>query len=1077
MRKLLLSAMIVLGLIIPQQSSATKINILKSKDKKVFQKRTHFLENYFSKPGKPELNKRNGNKLLVLLIEFDDTELFEDNPQTTGNGKFQIDPTDYPITLGKPPHDRDFFLMQLEALKHYYRAASLYSNDGFNEYGFNLEYDIFPQPEVPGVFQAYTLPHEMAYYSPAGASYELMISRFEEYFQDCFTIADGDEDIDFSQFGHFMLIHAGSDWQHDIFGDTPSDMPSFFIKIGEGKEVIVDQGIIIDNSCNIPETITQDIQINNGGDPASVEGYGLINAVMAHEFGHSMGFVDLYNTRNNYPAVGYYDIMDSGGMGGLTLPFDENGEINYDDYQYFYDIEGGLPILPGVWSRLIAWEEDFRDRGILKDFSELNFDEIIEINPAEKKIIPNENIPYFVKLQFNDHEYILIENRQIDPDGDGGTAVQSSPDQRVILYPTPISDTAMDTISYEYDYLLPGWFKATGEAIGGGLVIWHIDEEILYENNNFENNTINQFHDRRAVKIIEADNIEDIGNPYAPPWSWRGTEYDPFYKYSPVLDENGFFVQWDEQFSSTGPIATHNDSLSGITEPPLASNEGNPSIYAVYEISSYSLEENIERVMSFKIGTHLFNHTEKLTECDSITAVGLIGNSYDFPTFPIISETGINFFTLMGGSWFENQFGETLPFHYETESPIFSFNYFEDNYDEKNEYIIVSDKTLNFVTPINTEENPPIELTFSSEISEVPLFLEENSSLVIPTFNKLFIEQDSLEISNARCAFNGSEIVAVSNNYIYFIDPTPPYDFVSIELPETDPDYSPVCYKDNNNPSYDATFIQDALGDVYKIQNNHIERIFSLYPYTSSLPTQLGIGNFIQYDQVHLVFAADDRAFVITLDGTLLPDFPAYIEDKTFKSKSYPKIIKFYNEPIILFEEQNQGYIAIDINANYRQEYSLFWDKLDNSYQFYWDNISERLYFIYSNSNSHLFSSYMENIDENPILWNGYKNGDYSLFTGNINYEIDENVKLSAFAFPNPVKNGEAKIRVRDSKDDIKLKIFDIAGNLIYKKSILKEPNKEQDIPWDTRNIESGVYFGIIKSGKESKKIPIAVEN
>jgi len=51
----------------------------------------------------------------------------------------------------------------------------------------------------------------------------------EEYFKTALETADSsDQEIDFARYGHYMIIHSGSDWQHDIMGDTPSDLPSFF---------------------------------------------------------------------------------------------------------------------------------------------------------------------------------------------------------------------------------------------------------------------------------------------------------------------------------------------------------------------------------------------------------------------------------------------------------------------------------------------------------------------------------------------------------------------------------------------------------------------------------------------------------------------------------------------------------------------------------------------------------------------------------------------------------------------------------------------------------------------------------
>ena len=64
-----------------------------------------------------------GNRLLVILVDFQ--EEVPDNPQTTGNGKFFLeDDPAYMFSIGRPPHDRQYFLSNMEALRYYYLAAS-----------------------------------------------------------------------------------------------------------------------------------------------------------------------------------------------------------------------------------------------------------------------------------------------------------------------------------------------------------------------------------------------------------------------------------------------------------------------------------------------------------------------------------------------------------------------------------------------------------------------------------------------------------------------------------------------------------------------------------------------------------------------------------------------------------------------------------------------------------------------------------------------------------------------------------------------------------------------------------------
>jgi len=229
----LLTILVLLGLI-PQYAFSDKI-LLNYKENSFQKKKQHPAEQYLSSVKKESQKKTSSrfadksyNKLLIILVGFQ--EEITDDPNTTGNGQFQMDvPDDYPIQLSKPPHDQEFFDKMALAMKYYYGAASLG--------GFELDWDIYPQDK-----ECYTLSEPMGYYNPPDATNEEFVSKMEEYFKESFETADRESpEIVFSDYAHFMIIHAGSDWQHDVNADTPSDIPSFFIRVGDGKEAIVDE--------------------------------------------------------------------------------------------------------------------------------------------------------------------------------------------------------------------------------------------------------------------------------------------------------------------------------------------------------------------------------------------------------------------------------------------------------------------------------------------------------------------------------------------------------------------------------------------------------------------------------------------------------------------------------------------------------------------------------------------------------------------------------------------------------------------------------------------------------------------
>ncbi|MCD6176450.1 MAG: hypothetical protein J7K29_01265, partial [Candidatus Cloacimonetes bacterium] len=848
MKKILLSALIVLALTIPKLSYAKKFIVRKDIAPTTKERKVHPLEKEFSRPRNiTNINRRDYNKLLVLLIDFPEDSL----SITTGTGKFLQDATGFSFPIGRPPHDQTYFTLQLEALTHYYNAVSLGD--------FQVEVDIFPQAVAGEDFTGYTLPHEMSYYNPIGASSELMIERFEQYFLDCFNEADYDDNIDFSQYEHFMFIHAGSDWQHDILGDSPSDLPSFYIVVGDGKEAIVDSVsnndyITINHACNVPETIIQDTSIDESGSIPVVSNWGVINSVMVHEFGHSLGFVDLYNTRNYTPQVGFYDIMDSGGSTAINFGIDETGNGQADIY---YEIEGIFPALPGAWSRIIPFEDSYRARGILKNIDEFTYDSEITVLPAEKMFDTEaitDSSAYIIKIPLSETEYLLVENRQVDPDGDGGAYPWLSADNRVVLYPTYPDPNPNYDPTYEYDYLLPGWISNDYYSYGGGLLIWHIDEKILYENNNYQNNTVNIRHSSRAVKIIEADGLDDIGNTSS--MFWKGTPFEPFYKYYPLFDDEGWFIGWDNDYivNNNGEIefigTLFNDEFNSSSKPALMTNDGDPFLYSIYDISSCSVEYGMERTMSFKFGANLFDVTQKIAKFDSIRAIGHIGNLNGYPTFPVINEDGIDFISYVDQSW-QDTLDVDITYDSTPTQQILSFDVDDDGDDES---YFVNNSELSIISP------DAIDLeNYSSNLSDAPLFIEEFQILVIPTNNELYINNTILDIPKAHLAYNGSSLIASTADKLFFIDPVTENIQNTLTIPGNGTiSHYPVCYIDTNL-NYNSVFIQNEDGDIFRIRNSEIEEIFKLSPYSSKEPSQLAIGDFLNDGQIYIVFGAGDR--------------------------------------------------------------------------------------------------------------------------------------------------------------------------------------------------------------------------
>lgn len=995
-------------------------------------------------------NKANYEKLLVILVDFQ--EEIDDDPLTTGNGKFQLEPDqNYIYSIGSPPHDRVYFEANLEAMRYYYLAVSAGS--------YNLEYDVWPKQEA-----AYTLPHTMSYYNPPNASSDAFVQKMEEYFQDAFEIADqADPDIDFSSYEHYMIIHAGSDWQHDVFGDTPSDIPSFFINVGDGKQAIVDGGQTeVFHACNVPATIAQDFEILNEDGMTIHSGYGALNSVLYHEFGHSLGLVDLYNIQNSYPMVGAFDIMDSGGSGVLVDQLD-NGDLVY--------VEGILPSLPGAFSRALLFENSFRGRGLMKDITE--FEPYTSIEIAASSLKQNSTLkPNIIKFPINDSEYFLIENRSVDPDGDGLTAVYGTLDGRVVLYPTP-NDDPTNTPSFEYDYLLPSFMSANGSVKGGGLLVWHVDERVLFQEGtflsdgsfvtNFENNSVNTNFDRLGVSVLEADGLRDLGEPYS--MYWTGTPYEYFHRYKPILNGEGLFVDWS--FQPWRP------TLSSHTKPAMQARNGLGSLYYLDEISSP------EAVMSFTLKAGFFEEIYSARHASFLCPAPPINTSYSDISLPFYGPSGMTLYSYLYDGWSDmlgpSQMAET------------SFDYplvaLDNNDDEYMELSGIKGKNLYFMDFANVFINTHT-LSFQDSIS-YPMTL--GGDLYTHSRTELydirnFQVADTKQFSSIKTIAGDDEVILVlEDTDLHILEKETLQVLASVTVPEAIGDYEPIIV---TLPAQTKSIYFFAnSGNLYNYLDGELKKIFTND--SAFLPTQMG-GYIYDDTGVTILFALGNRAYLLGANGYIKSGFPRYLNELEAVPYMHPKAISISStRRVILFPIQSQGYIALWESGEPAPEYSLLYNaensndgKSFNEY-IYFDEENSQLLWYNSQKNALGSSIYIHSLafDENPILWSGARNGAGGavIIPENLGESMPSPGAISAYVYPNPVKTGIFRLRIEGIFSLTDVYIYDISGKKVFERRQIHNGLIE-DIELDSADLRTGVYIAYIKNSHGSKTIKFAIE-
>ncbi|MCK5786869.1 MAG: M6 family metalloprotease domain-containing protein [Candidatus Sabulitectum sp.] len=293
--------------------------------------------------------------------------------------------------------------------------------------------------QFPASEEFFTLSHQMVFY---GSNAKFALGQCQ-LFRD--AVLASDDLVDFSRYDAVIVMHAGAGAESDILYNSPHDIHSMFVNSGDLEYYLgtgfiqTNDGVKVREGCIDPEREAQD-------------NYGLgVLGTIVHEFGHQLGLPDLYNTYTGAVGVGGWDLM---GYGQWLM-------------------NGYWPAAPGAWSRMdLGWLDP------------------VEITPGEYTVSQMDEV---YRIPLNSSEYLLIENRQRDPDGDG----QCGPHDR--------------------DYGLPG----------SGLLIWHIDETRLsgaYRQANIVN--VDPLH--KGVDVEEADGIQDLDYGFATWFSIEGSEYDPW---------------------------------------------------------------------------------------------------------------------------------------------------------------------------------------------------------------------------------------------------------------------------------------------------------------------------------------------------------------------------------------------------------------------------------------------------------------------------------------------------------------------------------------------------------------------
>jgi M6 family metalloprotease-like protein len=393
---------------------------------------------------------------------------------------FQVQFTDS-LMGGQPgsnrPQLRDstWFANELVHLEQYYRGAS--------RQRFHVRWFLDGR--------LHTLSRRMTYYG-ADATEE---TRVVELAQE--VIALSDDAVDFADFDHVFIIHAGAGQETDVAGDSPNQIWSSFYDRSDIRRALDD-----DTAAGLATGDTR------GGAPFFVDNFSVVPShasqdfvtvgtlgVWTYQIGSRIGLVPLFDST---PA----GAPDSQGVGGFCL-------MGYG----LFNVNGFVPAFPCAFNRALAgWVEP-----VVIDAGDtpVSF-RVADINTAASADT------VCVKVPVTENEYYLVVNRVHDANFDSLFTFTDNdndliPDNTDSLegaefdfFLTDLTNPAVRRYSEDYG------FEVLYRHTGSGVYIWHVDERVIRD--AVEQGFLpDDYAARKGVDLEEADGVQDLdrGGPAA----------------------------------------------------------------------------------------------------------------------------------------------------------------------------------------------------------------------------------------------------------------------------------------------------------------------------------------------------------------------------------------------------------------------------------------------------------------------------------------------------------------------------------------------------------------------------------
>ncbi len=932
-------------------------------------------------------------RIFAVMVEFqpDDFDL------TAGTGKFgTLYSKDYGTTILDPlPHNAGYFKEHLEFAKNYYHKVS-----GGN---VELSFDVYPKViTVDKVMRDYFPPKDENFLNLADFS--------KEVWQKADSIFNG---VNFSNYDLFVIFHAGTGGDVITPGSTGSekDLPSIFLSNSLLKNLYgqnfkgfpVNSGnYFIKNSLILPETESREIS----GIGGTVLFQLTINGLIVSSIGSYLGLPDLFNTSDGSSAISRFGLMDG---------------------QAIFAFGGLFPPEPSAWEKIfLGWETPV----VVKSNQNL-----IDIATRLSASFQDTTV---IKVPINSDEYFLIENRNRDVNKNGAnitykvngeTLTKSfSKDEDDFIYfnVDAISGVVVDVD--EYDWALPG----------SGIVIWHIDNNVIKEKLSL--NKINADPDHRGVEVVEADGINDIGEKFT---NFLGD----------VSEGEG--TQEDFWYASN-PSEFYENALTPNSKPSSKAHNGSNSLV---NLTGFS---DISNKMSFSLSfgssnINLMNSGKLDLSGQPKTSKSYLYNS-NGNTFILDNLNLMMFNKALQKTASIDSFSNVTPAiaNLQSNDVLVGFT------GKKINVVSFSDTavlTTNFLTAENLSGIPVI---ISESADSLTFYAgSETGKLNKYSYN---LNSNSVSLLQTNDFISGKPVKHIAIDGTYFIGAS---DFILNTSENLQTEFQEKIDKIILSKNKNNEYIAVVLSGGKKFSVIKKGKVINRFVIHDSVNT-FTLANLFNDGENYIVFNGRDKIMAYNLVGSSALNFPVKLINEN----------SFSGTPL-----------GIDIDSDGKTELINF--SGDGQINLVSSQTAQNIYPFPLSAGSKITSAGISKsssgkgilsvlTDENYLInWEldyplkivsgtEYGNGFNNSFVDNhqtVNITKEFFPKNRTYNWPNPVYGNQTFIRTYVSEDAlIDIKIFDLAGDFIDELKFNATGGFENEIAWDVSNIQSGAYLARVEA-------------